>query len=85
MILRNAAGTTVDVADDLAARLRRRGWTPIGEPSGPVPTATPPVVDLPADKDALVAIAEAEGITIDRRWGVERLTDTIQEARQTDG
>lgn len=82
MRLRNAAGTAVEVSDDLAARLVRRGW----RPDAPDPPPAEPSADgLPDDKDQLVALAEAEGVEIDRRWGAARLTDAIRTARKGDG
>lgn len=42
----------------------------------------PPVADrLPDDKAALLAIAEAEGVEHDRRWGAKRLRTAIEAHR----
>lgn len=82
MRMRNAAGTVVDVGDALAARLRRAGWASLETPSS---VAGPEPVGLPTDKDALIALAEAEGISIDRRWGAQRLRNTISAARGRHG
>jgi len=80
MRMRNAAGTVVNVEDDLAARLRRAGWT--ADQSTP---RTDVAEELPVDKDTLIAEAEAAGINIDRRWGVQRLRDAINNARASHG
>lgn len=84
MRLRNGqTGTVVRVGDQLAARLLRRGWIQVDQP--PTTPPEPPVGvggdDLPDDKEQLLIIAEQEGIAVDRRWGVARLTETIRNAR----
>lgn len=87
MRLRNGAGTVIGVSDAMAARLQARGWQPVDMPAETVVPAEPATVDpvspgdLPAEKDALITVAEAEGVDIDRRWGVARLTEAIRQAR----
>lgn len=86
MKLRNGAGTVVGVSDALAARLLARGWKPADAPSdvaSPVEPAAELVLsdDVPAEKDDLIAVAEAEGVDIDRRWGAARLAEAIRQAR----
>lgn len=57
----------------------------------PVAAAEAPVTDEPddapvdldqLDKPALLAVAAARGVTVDGRWGVDRLRTTIREALQ---
>lgn len=33
------------------------------------------------DKDALLSLADEEGVTVDKRWGVDKLADAIREHR----
>lgn len=89
MRLRNEqTGSVIRVNDQLGTRLLRRGWIRIDQPPADTQPAggdDPDGGDLPADKDELLAIAEREGITVDRRWGVARLTETIRTVRARHG
>jgi|GEM_PF-4516174 len=51
--------------------------------SSPSP-ATAPALSLPEGRDALIAVAEARGIEVDRRWGIKRIRSAITGAAHAD-
>lgn len=46
-------------------------------PDGPAPAQSDPEPTLPQTKEELIAIAEANDIKVDKRWGYDKLAEAI--------
>lgn len=77
------AGDAVSVARDAEHEdeLRAQGFVSVDEAAEPVEVDDDPEQDDPNERAALIAEAEALGITLDGRWGDKRIAAEIEKVK----
>lgn len=76
-----AQGNAVIVEDEAAEAALEGQWydSPADIPAPVIESSEEEqlLIDAKAEKDALLAEAEARGITVDKRWGIARLKEAL--------
>lgn len=84
-------GAAIDLPEPFATKARGNPFFQVADPvavpaaADAPPAESKPEAQLPQTKAELIAIAEANNIDIDKRWGFDRIAQTIIAHSKTSG